>query len=154
MRVAIEEKLKELGITIPEPAKPVAAYVPAVVSGNLVYTAGQIPLKDGQLAFKGKVGQDLTLEQGYEAAKVCTLNCLAAIKGVLGSLDRVKRIVKVTGFVNSAPGFTDQPKVVNGASELLVQVFGEQGKHARSAVGVAELPLNAAVEVEMIVEFE
>ncbi|MGB9867078.1 MAG: RidA family protein [Bacillota bacterium] len=152
--MSIEQRLKELGITVPEPAKPVAAYVPAVISGNLVYTAGQIPLKDGQLAFKGKVGQELSLEQGYEAAKICTINCLAAIKGVLGSLDRVKRVVKVTGFVNSAPGFTDQPKIVNGASELLVQVFGEKGKHARSAVGVAELPLNAAVEVEMVVEFE
>ena len=149
-----EDKLKEMGITLPEPAKPVAAYVPAIVSKGLVYTAGQIPLQGGQLTYKGKVGQELSLEQGYEAAKVCVINCLAAIKGVLGSLDRVTRIVKVVGFVNSAPGFTDQPKVINGASELLVQVFGEQGKHARSAVGVSELPLGAAVEVEVIAEFE
>lgn len=150
--MSFEAKLKELGITVPAPAKPVAAYVPAVKDGNYVYTSGQIPLVEGQLKFQGKVGKDLPLEQGYEAAKVCAINCLAAIKGVVGSLDNVEQIVKVVGFVNSAPGFTDQPKVINGASELVGQVFGKAGEHARSAVGVSELPINAAVEVEMIVK--
>lgn len=150
--MSFEAKLKELGITVPAPAKPVAAYVPAVKDGNYVYTSGQIPLVEGQLKFQGKVGKDLPLEQGYEAAKVCAINCLAAIKGVIGSLDNVEQIVKVVGFVNSAPGFTDQPKVINGASELVGQVFGKAGEHARSAVGVSELPINSAVEVEMIVK--
>ena len=148
----VETKLRVQGLELPPVARPVAAYVPTVRSGNMVYTAGQVPMVTGQLKYKGKVGADVTLEQGYECARVCALNCLAAIKGEVGDLDKVVRVVKVTGFVASAQGFTDQPKVINGASELLVSVFGDAGKHARSAVGVAELPLGAPTEVEMIVE--
>lgn len=150
--MSFEAKISEMGLTIPEVAKPVAAYVPSIKVGDYVYTSGQIPFVSGKLAYAGKVGQDLQLEQGYEAAKVCALNCLAAIKSVIGSLDNIEQIVKVVGFVNSAPGFTDQPKVINGASELVGNIFGKQGEHARSAVGVPELPINAAVEVEMIVK--
>ncbi len=150
--MSFEAKLKELGINVPEPAKPVAAYVPAVKVGDYVYTSGQIPFVAGELKFKGKVGKDITLEQGYEAAKVCAINCLAAVKSVTGSLDNVEKIVKVVGFVNSATGFVDQPKVINGASELIGSIFEKAGEHARSAVGVAELPINAAVEVELIVK--
>lgn len=150
--MSFEQKVQELGLTIPEAPKPVAAYVPAVKVDNYVYTAGQIPFVNGELKYKGKVGKDLTLEQGYEAAKICALNCLAAIKGQIGSLDNIEKIVKITGFVSSAPGFNDQPKVINGASELIGQIFGEQGQHARAAVGVNELPVDAAVEVEMIVK--
>lgn len=150
--MGFEDKLKEMGIQVPEAAKPVAAYVPAVKSGDYIYTSGQIPLVAGELKFKGKVGKDLTLEQGYEAAKVCAINCLAAIKSLTGTLDSIERVVKVVGFVNSAAGFTDQPKVINGASELIGNVFGQSGAHARSAVGVGELPLDSAVEVEMIVK--
>jgi len=150
--MSFEAKLTELGITIPEAPKPVAAYVPAVRIGDMVYTSGQIPFVAGELKYKGKVGRDVTLEQGYEAAKVCVINALAAVKGLVGSLDNIEKIVKVVGFVNSAPGFVDQPKVINGASELLSQVFGQAGEHARSAVGVAELPVDSAVEVELIVK--
>lgn len=150
--MSYEAKIKELGLTIPEAPKPVAAYVPAVRSGNLVYTAGQIPFLNGELKYKGKLGKDLTVEEGYEAAKLCALNCLSVIKGVIGDLDKIVRVVRVGGFVNSVPEFSDQPKVVNGASELLGQIFGEAGKHARAAVGSINLPINAAVEVEMVVE--
>ena len=149
-----EAKLKEMGITLPETPKPLAAYVPAVQTGDFVYTSGQIPLAAGELKYKGKVGSDLTEEQGNEAAKLCAINCLSAVKTLIGSLDKIERIVKATGFVNSAPGFSSQPKVMNGASEFLGEVFGEAGKHARSAVGVSELPLNAAVEVEIIVKLK
>jgi enamine deaminase RidA (YjgF/YER057c/UK114 family) len=147
-----EAKIKEMGLTIPEVAKPVAAYVPAIRIGDYVYTSGQIPFVEGKLAYAGKLGSDIQPEQGYEAAKVCALNCLAAIKSVLGSLDKIEQIVKVVGFVNSTPGFIEQPKVINGASELVGNIFGKHGEHSRSAVGVAELPINAAVEVEMIVK--
>ena len=150
----VEDKLKELGIQVPEAAKPVAAYVPAVKSGDTVYTSGQIPFVAGELQFKGKVGREISTEQGYEAAKVCAINCLAAIKSLIGSLDQIENVVKVVGFVNSAPGYSEQPKVINGASELIGKVFGPAGSHARSAVGVAELPLDAAVEVEMIVKIK
>lgn len=150
--MSIEAKLKELGFELPTVAAPVAAYVPAVKVDNYVYTAGQIPLVAGVLKYKGKVGADLSEEVAYQAAQICALNCLAAIKSVAGSLDYVEQIVKVVGFVNSAPGFTMQPKVINGASELLGNLFGAQGAHARSAVGVSELPIDAAVEVEMIVK--
>lgn len=149
-----ENKLKELGIDLPQAPKPLAAYVPAVKVGDLVYTAGQIPLINGELVFKGKVGSDLSEEQGYEAAKICAINCLSAVKSVIDSLDEVEQIVKVTGFVNSAPGFTMQPKVINGASDFLGEVFGEKGNHARAAVGVNELPIDAAVEVEIIVKLK
>jgi enamine deaminase RidA (YjgF/YER057c/UK114 family) len=151
----IEDKLKELGLALPAPPKPVAAYVPAVATGDgYVYTSGQIPFANGELVFKGKVGRDLDEAQGYAAAQLCALNCLGAVKAAIGSLDRVERVVKVVGFVNSAPGFNAQPKVVNGASELLGKLFGAAGEHARSAVGVAELPLDAAVEVELIVKIK
>lgn len=150
--MSIESKLKEMGLTLPEAPKPVAAYVPAVMSGGYVYTAGQIPFVGGELKYKGKVGRDLDESQGYEAARVCVLNCLSVIKAQVGSLDNVEQVVKVTGFVSSAPGFNGQPKVINGASELLGQLFGDKGLHARSAVGVNELPLDAACEVEMIVK--
>lgn len=152
--MSFEKKLKEMGIEIPEAPKPVAAYVPAVKIDKYVYTAGQIPFEKGELNYKGKLGKELTVEEGYKAAKICAINCLSAVKGVIGSLDNIEKIVKVTGFVNSAPGFNQQPKVVNGASEFLGEVFGEAGAHARSAVGVNELPLDAPVEVEMIVKIK
>jgi len=150
--LSYETKLKELGITVPDAPKPVAAYVPAVKEGNYVYTSGQIPFVAGELKFKGKLGKDLTVEQGYDAAKTCAINCLAAIKSVIGSLDNIEQVIKIVGFVSSAANFVDQPKVINGASELVGSIFGKAGEHARSAVGVAELPLDAAVEVEMIVK--
>ncbi|KJS15987.1 MAG: endoribonuclease [Peptococcaceae bacterium BRH_c4b] len=147
-----EAKLKELGIEIPQVPKPVAAYVPAVRVDDYVYTSGQLPFVNGEMQYKGKVGGEVTEEQGYQAARICVVNCLSAVRGIVGSLDNIERIVKVTGFVNSAPGFTKQPGVINGASELLGEIFGEAGLHARSAVGVAELPLGASCEVEMIVK--
>lgn len=152
--MSVEERLAELGLTLPEVAKPVASYVPGVLEDGWLYVSGQLPLRAGELAYRGKVGADVTTEQGYEAARLCALNILAVARALAGSLDRVRRVVKVVGFVNSAPGFTGQPQVVNGASDLLVQVFGEAGRHARSAVGVSELPLNAAVEVEAVFRVE
>ncbi len=151
--MSVEQKLAELGLTLPNVATPAGAYVPAVISGNLVFTAGQIPLVDGTLMATGKVGQEISPEFAKEIAQRCALNALAAVKSVLGDLSRVKRVVKVVGFVASTPDFTGQPGVLNGASELLGQVFGDAGLHARSAVGVASLPLDAPVEVELIVEF-
>ena len=149
-----EAKLKEMGIDLPEAPKPLAAYVPAVLAGEFVYTSGQIPLESGELKYKGKVGASLTEEQGYAAARLCAVNCLSAVKGLIGSLDKIGQIVKVTGFVNSAPGFSAQPKVMNGASEFFGEVFGDAGKHARSAVGVSDLPIDAAVEVEIVVKLK
>jgi enamine deaminase RidA (YjgF/YER057c/UK114 family) len=149
---AHEQRLSELGLMLPEVAAPVAAYVPAVRSGSYVYTSGQLPLVGGELAVTGKVGAQVTAEDAKELARTCVLNALAAVKAEVGDLGRVVRVVKVVGFVASDPGFTGQPGVVNGASELLGQVFGDTGKHARSAVGVAVLPLDAPVEVELIVE--
>src|SRR5919197_783894 len=148
----IEDKLASLGISLPSPPAPAGSYVPVVITHNLVFVAGQIPSEAGQVKFSGKVGRDLSVEAGQQAARLCTVNALAQLKSALGSLDRVKRVVKVTGFVNCDPMFADQPKVVNGASDLLVQVFGEIGKHARAAVGVSSLPLESAVEVEFVVE--
>ncbi|PPH17257.1 LysR family transcriptional regulator [Rathayibacter sp. AY1C4] len=148
------ERLAELGVELPAVAVPAGAYVPAVVHGGLVYTAGQIPFVDGSLPLVGKVGAEVSPEQAKELARTCALNALAAVADAIGSLDRVTRIVKLTGFVASASGFTGQPGVINGASELLGDVFGEPGRHARSAVGVAELPLGAPVEVELIVAFD
>lgn len=147
----IEEKLKEMGIVIPEAAKPVAAYVPGVLENGYVYTSGQLPSVSGVVR-KGKLGDNLTVEEGYEAAKICAINCLAVVKSLVGDLDKVERIVKVVGFVNSTPDSESQPKVINGASELLGKIFDEAGAHARSAVGVASLPLGACCEVEMIVK--
>lgn len=152
--MSYEAKLKRLGIAVPDVPKPVAAYVAAVKDDNYIYTSGQIPFVEGQLKFKGKLGKELTVEEGYDAAKICAVNCLAAIKGQIGSLDKIEKVIKIVGFVNSAPEFYDQPKVINGASELIGSIFGKAGEHARSAVGVAELPLNAAVEVEMIVKVD
>lgn len=147
-----EERLAELGLEVPELVAPLAAYVPAVRTGDLVWTAGQLPLVGGQLLASGRVGADVDAEQAYEAARVCALNALAAVSSVVGSLSAVTRVVKLVGFVASAPGFVAQPGVVNGASELLGEVFGDSGRHARSAVGVFSLPLDAPVEIELIVE--
>lgn len=147
----IEEKIKQLGFELPEVAKPLAAYIPAKKVGDLVMTSGQVPLVKGEMKFIGKVGKDLSEEDAQKAAQICALNCLAAIKSIVGSLESVEEVVKLTVFVNSAAGFTSQPKVANGASELIGKIFGENGLHVRSAVGVSELPLNAAVEIEMIV---
>jgi enamine deaminase RidA (YjgF/YER057c/UK114 family) len=149
---APEARLKALGIQLPPAPKPIASYVPAVRTGNLVYLAGQGPLADGKPTVTGKVGAELTEKDGYQAARASTLVSLAVLRAEIGSLDRVRRVVKVVGFVNSAPGFTRQPWVVNGASDLLVEIFGDAGKHARSSVGVNELPLNIPVEIEIIVE--
>jgi enamine deaminase RidA (YjgF/YER057c/UK114 family) len=148
----IEDRLASLGITLPAAPAPAGSYIPVVVSHNFAFVAGQIPAEAGQVKFKGKVGRDISIQAGEEAARLCTINALAHLKSALGSLDRVKRVVKVTGFVSCDSSFVDQPKVVNGASDLLVQVFGENGKHARAAVGVSSLPLDSAVEVEFIVE--
>ena len=147
-----EEKIKQMGINVPEVVKPLAAYIPALRVGNLLITSGQVPISAGTLKYMGKVGKDLSEDQGKEAAKLCALNCLSAIKSVIGNLDIINRVVKLTVFVNSAEGFTAQPKVANGASEFIGEIFGEAGKHVRSAVGVSELPLNSAVEIEMMVE--
>jgi enamine deaminase RidA (YjgF/YER057c/UK114 family) len=149
---AVEERLSALGHTVPDVAPPVAVYVPAVQTGNLVYTSGQLPLVSGVLMGTGKVGAEVTAEQAGQMAAQCALNAIAAIRALVGDLERVVRVVKVVGFVASDPGFSGQPGVVNGASELLGAAFGEAGVHARSAVGVAVLPLDAPVEVEVIVE--
>jgi len=147
-----EERLAERGLAVPEVAKPLAAYVPAVPSGQHVHTSGQLPMREGSLVATGKVGADVTPEQAVECAQQCALNALAAVRAVVGELAAVKRVVKVVVFVASAPDFTGQPAVANGVSELLGEVFGDAGVHARSAVGVAVLPLDAPVEVEMVVE--
>jgi enamine deaminase RidA (YjgF/YER057c/UK114 family) len=144
-------RLGQLGVTLPQAVAPLASYVPAVRTGNLVYTAGQLPMEAGKLARSGKVGAEITPEEGKAMARICALNALAAVDSLVG-IDAVTRVVKVVGFVASAPGFHGQPSVINGASDLLAEVFGDKGAHARSAVGVAELPLDAPVEVELIVE--
>ena len=152
--MSIKEKISSLGLSLPIAAAPVAAYVPAVKSGNLIFTAGQLPVVDGKLVKEGKVGSDVTVEDAKELAQICALNALAAIS-LVADLDQVERVVRVGGFVNCAPGFIAIPGVVNGASELLIKVFGDvNGKHARTAVGVAELPLNAPVEIELIVQLK
>ena len=150
----IEEKLKEMGIEIPEAPKPLAAYIPAIKVGNLAFTAGQLPLKNGKLVVEGKLGRNLSLEEGVKAAEQSAVNCLSVLKSVCGNLDNIEQIVKLTVFVNSTDDFTAQPAVANGASELMVKIFGEAGKHARSAVGVSQLPLNAPVEVEVIAKLK
>ncbi|MFG3437962.1 RidA family protein [Nonomuraea sp. NPDC047897] len=147
-----EQKLADLGLTLPEVVPPLAAYVPAVRTGDLVYTSGQVPMVDGKPARTGKLGAELTADEGKEMARICALNALAVLKSELGDLGRVVRVVKAVVFVASAPDFTGHPQVANGASELLGEVFGEAGRHARSAVGVAALPLDSPVEVELIVE--
>ncbi len=143
--------LKELGLSIPVAAKPVAAYLPATRTGNLIFTAGQLPMRDGILVREGKVGQEVTIEEATELARLCALNCLAAVE-TLVPIEKIARIVRVVGYVNGVSGFISQPAVMNGASELFVALWGESGKHARSAIGVADLPLNAPVEVELTVE--
>jgi enamine deaminase RidA (YjgF/YER057c/UK114 family) len=148
----IEEKILELGYQLPEAPKPVAAYLPALKVDNLIFTAGQIPSIKGELKYKGKLGKDIMIDEGRKAAETCALNCLAAVKGITGDLDKIEQIVKLTVFVNSTESFINQPQVANGASELLEKIFGEKGRHARSAVGVSELPLDASVEIEMIVK--
>ena len=146
------ERLAALGLTLPPVAAPVAAYVPAVRTGTYVYTSGQLPTVDGKLPAVGKVGDEVRVQEAAGMARTCALNALAAAASAAGGLEAIRRIVKVTGFVASAPGFGGQAQVINGASELLIEVFGEDGKHSRSAIGVAELPLNAPVEVELIAE--
>jgi enamine deaminase RidA (YjgF/YER057c/UK114 family) len=150
--VGHDARIAELGLDLPAAPSPVASYVPVVLAGDLAFLAGQVPQQEGTLLWSGKVGVDLDVQAGAEAARRCALQALAVLREALGSLDRVRRIVKLTVFVASAPGFTEQPKVANGASDLLADVFGELGRHARSAVGVAELPLGAPVEVEVIAE--
>ena len=145
-------RLEQLGISLPQVVAPLASYLPAKRTGNLVYTAGQLPMESGKLVGTGKVGAEVSPEEGKALARLCALNGLAAAASVAGGLDAIRRIVKVTGFVASAPSFTGQPAVVNGASEFLLEVFGEAGRHARSAVGMAVLPLDTPVEVELIVE--
>lgn len=152
--MSIKEKLAEIGLTLPVAAAPVAAYVPAVKTGNLVFTAGQLPIVDGKVVITGKVGAEVTPEQAKEMAQICALNALAAIS-LVADIDQIERVVRVGGFVNGVPSFVAIPQVINGASELLIKLFGEvNGKHARTAIGVAELPLNAPVEVEMVVQLK
>jgi enamine deaminase RidA (YjgF/YER057c/UK114 family) len=148
----VEAKLEALGLTLPAPPAPVANYVRAVQVGNLVFLSGHGPTRDGKQVYQGKVGAERTIEEGYEAAKLVMLNCLASLKEAIGDLDRVERIVKLLGMVNCTEDFGDQPKVINGASDLLVELFGEKGRHARSAVGMQALPMQITVEIEMIVQ--
>ena len=147
-----QERMQELGLELPQVPRPAGSYVPAVRTGNLVFTAGQVSFEDGEIRVTGKVGDAVSLEEAQHAARLCALNALAAAASEAGGLDRISRIIKVVGYVASAPGFNGQPQVVNGASDLLGEIFGENGHHARSAVGVVELPLGVPVEVEMIVE--
>lgn len=148
----IEERLKALNIILPSPPKPVGSYIPVVITGNLAFVSGQIPIKDGKVTYAGKVSKDLSVEDAQDAARLCVINTLAQLKTELGSLDRISKIVRVSGFVNSPPEFTDQPKVINGASDLLFEIFGQNGQHTRIAVGVSSLPLNSAVEIDLIAE--
>jgi len=146
-----EERLKRMGLELPEPPKPVAAYIPVKRVGDFAVVSGQLPIRDGKLVYVGKVGAERTLKDGYEAARLCALNALAALKGALGSLEEIEEIVQVRGFVSCTPEFHDHPQVLNGASEMLVELFGERGRHARAAVGAASLPKDATVEVELVV---
>lgn len=150
--IKVEQKLKELGIEIPKVTAPLGSYKPAVISGNLIFVSGQLPLKDGTLLLKGKVGAEVSIEDGIEAARVAAINSVSVMKNELGNLNRITRVIKVTGYVSSAPGFDMQAKVINGASDLFYEIFGEIGRHARAAVGVYELPLGAPVEIEVIAE--
>lgn len=150
----IEEKIYEKGYEIPEAPKPLAAYIPVIEQDKMVYTAGQLPLKDGKLLYEGKVGKDVTEDEARDCARLSAINCLSVIKSICGKLDNIERIVKITVFVASTDGFNAQPQVANGASEFVVDIFGEIGKHVRSAVGVSELPMNAPVEIEMIVKLK
>ena len=149
----IEDRLKELSIEIPTPPNPAGSYIPVVTTGNLAFVSGQIPMKDGKVIVEGKVPEKQSLDSAREAAKICIINGLAQLKINLGSLDKITKFVRISGFVNSSPDFAEQPKVINAASDLLVEVFGDMAKHSRIAVGVANLPLNSTVEIDMIVEF-
>ena len=149
----IEDKLMELGITIPTPPSPAGSYIPVVTTGNLAFVSGQIPMKEGKIVFEGKVPEKQSVDSAKEAAKICIINGLAQLKANLGSLDKITKFVRISGFVNSNPDFTEHPKIINAASDLLVEVFGDIAKHSRIAVGVASLPLNSTVEIDMVVEF-
>jgi enamine deaminase RidA (YjgF/YER057c/UK114 family) len=148
----IDEKLESMGITLSTPPKPAGSYIPVVRTGNLVFVSGQIPIKNGQVEFKGQVPTSISLEDAQKAARLCILNVLAQLKAELGTLDKISKIIKVSGFVNSSPEFYEQPKVINSASDLLFEIFGEKGRHTRIAVGVSSLPLNSAVEIDLIAE--
>ena len=148
----IEEKLGSLGITLPIPPEPAGSYIPVVRTGNLVFVSGQIPVSDGKVIYSGKVTKDLSVGEAQKAARLCVINALAQLKSELGNLDKISKIVRVSGFVNSPPEFTEQPKVINGASDLLYEIFDKKGQHARIAIGASSLPLNSAVEIDMIVE--
>lgn len=150
----LEETLQSMGLALPDAPTPLASYVPAVQTGNLIFTSGQVPTQSGSLVSSGRVGLDVTEDEAYDAARIATLNALAAVKSLAGDLNRVRRVVRVTGYVNSADGFTGQPSVVNGASDLLIQLFGDKGRHSRAAVGVYQLPLGASVEIDIVVEIE
>jgi enamine deaminase RidA (YjgF/YER057c/UK114 family) len=149
----IEDRLRELSIEIPTPPNPAGSYIPVVTTGNLAFVSGQIPMKDGKVIFEGKVPERQSLDSAREAAKICIINGLAQLKANLGSLDKISKFVRVSGFVNSSPDFTEQPKVINAASDLLVEIFGDMAKHSRIAVGVASLPLNSTVEIDIVAEF-
>ena len=149
----IEDKLRELSIDLPTPPSPAGSYIPVVTTGNLAFVSGQIPMKEGKVVFVGKVPDKQSLDEARDAAKICIINGLAQLKANLGSLDKITKFVRISGFVNSNPEFTEQPKVINAASDLLVEIFGDMAKHSRIAVGVASLPLNSTVEIDMVVEF-
>ena len=149
----IEDRLRELSIELPTPPSPAGSYIPVVTTGNLAFVSGQIPMKEGKVIFEGKVPEQQSLESARDAAKICIINGLAQLKENLGSLDKITKFVRISGFVNSNPNFTEQPKVINAASDLLVEIFGDMAKHSRIAVGVASLPLNSTVEIDMVVEF-
>ena len=149
----IEDRLRELSIELPTPPSPAGSYIPVVTTGNLAFVSGQIPMKEGKVIFEGKVPEQQSLESARDAAKICIINGLAQLKANLGSLDKIIKFVRISGFVNSSSDFTEQPKVINSASDLLVEIFGEMAKHSRIAVGVASLPLNSTVEIDMVVEF-
>ncbi len=149
----IEDKLRELSIELPTPPSPAGSYIPVVTTGNLAFVSGQIPMKEGKVVFEGKVPNEQSLDAARDAAKICIINGLAQLKANLGSLDKITKFVRISGFVNSNPEFTEQPKVINAASDLLVEIFGDMAKHSRIAVGVASLPLNSTVEIDMVVEF-
>jgi enamine deaminase RidA (YjgF/YER057c/UK114 family) len=148
----IDEKLASLNIILPSPPKPAGSYVPVVISGKFVFVSGQIPIKEGKVAYLGKISKDISIEDAQKAAKLCIINALAHLKNELGSLDKVSKIVRLSGFVNSTPEFADQPKVINAASDLLYEIFGTKGQHSRIAIGVASLPLNSCVEIDIIAE--
>jgi len=149
----IEKKLSELGIVLPVPPKPAGSYIPVAITGNLAFVSGQIPMQDGKVVFTGKVPIEKSIQDAQEAAKLCAVNILAQLKANLGSLDRITKIVRVSGFVNSTPDFTEHPKIINAASDLFFEIFGEKGRHSRIAVGVSSLPLNSIVEIDAVVEF-